>query len=227
MLTLGTFAAGTDLFVIAGILPLIANELIVSVSEAGLLITVFAITYAVASPVLMTVAANSNRRSILLMSLLVFIIGNVLSALSSSFVELLLARVVTALGISLFSPTAYAVSSQLSSEESRGKALAIIVSGFTLATIVGLPMGTFIGQLFGWRFTFWFITSLGLVSLAALGLIFPNIAGTKGISLKRRLSPIIRPDIAQTLVTVGVWTASTLGTLYLHFSSGKSLRKSW
>ncbi|MDA4130537.1 MAG: MFS transporter [Thaumarchaeota archaeon] len=225
MLTLGTFAAGTDILVIAGILPVIANELSVSVAATGLLVTVFTITYAIASPILAIISSTVNRRFLLISALSLFTIGNAFSALAPNYNLLMLARIVTAVGASAFTPTAYATASLLVSEESRGKALAVVVSGFTVSSVIGVPIGSFVGEVFGWRTTFWLVMGLGLISLIALIAIFPSISGSKYVGFRARLSPILKPRIGLSLAIAGIWGVSSfsfytfLAPLVTHYSN--------
>ena len=209
MLTLGTFAAGTDLLVIAGILPAMATQLSVSISSAGLLVTAFAITYALASPILTTITTTVNRRILLVSALGLFTAGNALSALAPNYDFLMLARIITGVGVSLYTPTAYATASLLVPQELRGRALATVVAGFTISTVIGVPVGSFVGDAFGWRITFWLVTVMGLVSLIVLGAIFPSVEGTRYAGFKARFSPVLKPSIALSLGTITMWAIST------------------
>ena len=138
-LALGTFAIGTDGFVIAGILPEIARGLKVPVSTAGFLITIFAWAYALGSPVLATMTGKLERKRLLLASMVVFVAANVLAAFATSFGILVGARVLAAFGSALYTPAALAVAVSLAPVEKRGRALALVLAGLTVATVLGVP----------------------------------------------------------------------------------------
>ncbi|MDC7337413.1 MFS transporter [Streptomyces lydicus] len=139
LLALGTFAVGTDSMVMAGILGLVARDLDVSVPAAGQIVTVFALSYAVLAPVLATAAARWPRRRLLLTALTVFTVANALSAVAPTYPILLATRVLAAAGAALYTPTANAVATTLVPPERRGRALATVLGGMTVATALGVP----------------------------------------------------------------------------------------
>jgi DHA1 family inner membrane transport protein len=167
VLAAGAFAVGTDAFVIAGILPAVAHGVGVSVSWAGALMTGFALTYAVAAPVLSVTFSRLPRRGLLVAALTGFAVANVLAAVAPSFALLMVARGVAALAAALFTPTASALAAQLVPPDRRGRALAAIAIGLTTAQVVGVPLGTLAGSLLGWRASFVAVAVLG--GAAAIG----------------------------------------------------------
>ena len=150
LLTLGTVAIGADLFVIAGILPYIAGSFAVSVQTASYLVTVFAIIYAIFGPILAMRTTLWNKPKLLVMALGVFITGEAISALAINFYMLMAARVISAIGTSLFTPVAFAVAVALVPEIQRGKVLALVSGGLILSMAIAVPIGTWISILFGW-----------------------------------------------------------------------------
>jgi predicted MFS family arabinose efflux permease len=167
VLAAGAFAVGTDAFVIAGILPAVAHGVGVSVSWAGALMTGFALTYAVAAPVLSVTFGRLPRRGLLVAVLTGFAIANALAAVAPSFALLMAARVVAALAAALFTPTASALAAELAPPGRRGRALAAIAIGLTVAQVVGVPLGSLAGSLLGWRASFVAVAILG--AAAAIG----------------------------------------------------------
>ncbi len=153
VLAAGAFAVGTDTFVIAGILPAIAHGVGVSVSWAGALMTGFALTYAVGAPVLSVTFGRLPRRGLLVAALTGFAIANALAAVAPSFALLMVARVVAALAAALFTPTASALAAELAPPGRRGRALAAVAIGLTVAQVAGVPLGSLAGSLLGWRAT--------------------------------------------------------------------------
>ncbi|MFE2174789.1 MFS transporter [Kitasatospora sp. NPDC059462] len=190
LLALGTFAVGTDAMVVAGILGPVSDDLGVSVTAAGQLVTVFALGYALLAPPLAALTARWPRRRLLLTALTVFGAANALSALAPSFGTLLATRVLAAAGAALYTPTANAVATTLVAPERRGRALATVLGGMTVATALGVPLGTWVGRT-DWRLTMWLVTALSAVALAGLALLLrelPVPAAAPG--LRDRLAPL-------------------------------------
>jgi MFS transporter, DHA1 family, inner membrane transport protein len=167
VLSVGSFAVGTGTFVVTGVLTDIAEDLSVSVANAGLLVTVFAVTFAVGSPILVSSASGVGRRRLLVGALILFTLANVAAALAPSFSVLLGARVVAACGAAIFTPVASAVAASLAPPELRGRALSVRTMGVNIAWLVGVPLGTVVGGYYGWRTSFVLVAALAMV--AALG----------------------------------------------------------
>jgi len=201
ILALGMFAMGTDNFVVAGILPGVAASLHTSISMAGLMVTCYALTYAVAAPVMAAVAGNLPRKRLLVTALGVFVIGNAISALATDLQWVLLSRVLAGFGAALFSPTALGVAAALAAPEKRGRALATVTAGLTGATALGSPLGTFIGGFGGWRGTLWFVTALGIVAMIGVWTMLPSVPLPAAVRLRERLAPLRDRRVALTLLT--------------------------
>ncbi|MFF4491792.1 MFS transporter [Streptomyces sp. NPDC001544] len=201
LLALGTFAVGTDGMVTAGILPLVARDLDVSISVAGQMVTVFALAYGVLAPLLATATARWPRRRALLTALAVFSAANALTALAPSYGTLLATRVLAAVGAALYTPTANAVATSLVPPERRGRAIAVVMGGLTVATALGVPLGTWIGRT-DWRLTMWLVTGLGVAALAGLSLLLRELPGqTTAPSLRDRLAPLAQPRVLGAALT--------------------------
>ncbi|MEV5779155.1 MFS transporter [Streptomyces antimycoticus] len=214
VLTFGTFAVGTDAFVVAGILPDIARSLDVRASTAGLLITVFALTYAVSSPVVAATTASWPRRRLLIAGLLVLALGNVLTAVLPTAGLVLASRAVAGLGAGMFTPTASSTASALVPAERRGRALALVMAGLSAATALGAPLGTVIGTQFAWQATLWFVAALAVLAAAGTALLMPAVAPAPAVGLRTRLRPLTDPRVGFTLLTTllvftGLFTAYT------------------
>jgi predicted MFS family arabinose efflux permease len=190
-LALAAFAIGTEAFVIAGLLPTIAADLQISVAAAGQLVTAYALTYAVGSPILAVVLNNIDRRTVLMLALIWFIAGNLLAVVATGFPLLLASRMLMAIGAGLCMPTALGVSVAIASPERRGRAVALVTSGITVATVAGVPLGNLVGSLFGWRATFVMVALLGAVALTGLvfGLPRAGRADGRGTTSERADSP--------------------------------------
>ncbi|WP_371482695.1 MFS transporter [Kitasatospora sp. NBC_00315] len=199
VLAFGTFAVGTDAFVIAGLLPDISRSLGVGVAAAGQLVSVFSIAYAVLSPVLAALTGTWSRRTVLLTALVVFAVGNVVTALAPDYPLVLASRVLAAAGAAMFTPNAGATAAALAGPERRGRAIAIVTVGLTSSLALGAPLGTAIGNALGWKATMWFVTALALVVVPVIALRLPDIRLGTAARLRTRLSPLTDRRVAGVL----------------------------
>ncbi|SDD93346.1 Predicted arabinose efflux permease, MFS family [Cupriavidus sp. YR651] len=201
VLASGMFAIGTDSFVVAGVLSQVSASLGVSVALAGQMVTLYAMSYALLSPVIAAAAAHWPRKRLLLAGLAVFVLGNVLTAVAPSIGLVLASRLIAGLGAAMFSPTATATGASLVPPEQRGRALAIVVAGLSSATALGAPLGTFIGGWLDWRATMWFVAAVG--TLAAMGVAWRlrDIPTPPPVTLARRLAPLGDARVLLTLLT--------------------------
>ncbi|MCL5667518.1 MAG: MFS transporter [Candidatus Thermoplasmatota archaeon] len=206
LLTLGAVAIGTDLFVIAGILPYIANSFAVTLQAVGYLVTVFAIIYAIFGPILAMRTALWHKPKLLIASLGVFIAGEVISAFAINFYMLIVARVISAVGASLFTPVAFALAVTLAPEEKKGKALAIVSGGLILSMAIAVPIGTWISILLGWRVTYLFIAVIGIIADAGLAL-FLDGPSENNVPQVVRLpySSLFRPSFVVAVLSYTFW----------------------
>lgn len=200
-LAAGMFAVGTDSFVVAGILPQVAKSLGVSVSVAGQMVTVYALSYALLSPIIAALAAHWPRKRLLLAGLAIFVVGNVVTAIAPTLGWVLASRFIAGLGAAMYSPTATATGAALAAPEKRAQALAVVIAGLSTATALGSPMGTFIGSLGNWRDTLWFVSAVGLAAAVAVQYLLPAVAALPSASLRQRLAPLKDSRVALTLLT--------------------------
>jgi predicted MFS family arabinose efflux permease len=207
-LALTAFAIGTEAFVITGLLPMIAADIHISLVATGLLVTAYAITYAVGSPILAVLFNNIDRKLTLIFALICFIIGNLTAATADGFAMLLVSRMVMAIGAGLAMPTANAVAIALASPEKRGRAIAVVTSGLTVSTVLGVPLGTMIGGGFGWHATFVLVAILGAIALAGLVFGLPRGLPRGTASLAQRLAVARHGAVLRTLAATTMWAAS-------------------
>lgn len=187
LLALGTFALGTDAFVISGVLSKVASSLSVSLGMAGLLVTFFAGVYAVSAPVSAVLTGNMCRKRVMQLALAVFIVANVLAASAPDYGVMVAARVLAAVGAGLYTPAATAAASSIAKPEERGRALTMVLSGLTVANAIGVPLGTLIGQAVNWRVTFAIVAVLGAIALGGLTRSFGEIPSPGVAPLRDRL----------------------------------------
>lgn len=171
VLAIGTFTLGVDGFVLSGLLPQVAPDLRVSVGTAGQLTTLFAVVYAVGSPVIAAVIGNWDRRVLLAGGMAVFIVGMVLQAAGPDFATVAAGRVVAALGAAAYQANAYSTAGLLSDDAQWARSLAVVAGGSSLALVAGLPFGILAGQIWGWRAALWILVALSAISSIAVALL--------------------------------------------------------
>jgi MFS transporter, DHA1 family, inner membrane transport protein len=213
ILALGTFAIGTDAFIIGGILPMIAHDLSVSVGKAGLVASVFSLSYALGSPTVSALSGRSRRSSLIIGGLAVFSAANLLSALSPTLACLLATRVIAALSAGLVAPACYALASTLGPSHHRGKMLGIVAAGFTSAIVLGVPLGIFLSKYTGWRGSLIFVAILGaLAALAMFGAGVPEPDATHNASsLSEPLRILSRRETVIVLAPFLIWSVANFG----------------
>lgn len=209
LLALGNFAVGTDAFVVAGVLPAIAKETGITVGLAGQLVTLFSITYGVSAPLLMALTGQRSPTRVLMTALSTFCLANVASAIAPTFPLLLLTRILAGCLVAAYAPLAFAVAVQLASPERRGQALGLVAGGYTLATVLGSPLGTWVGEHFSWRMSFGLVAVLAggaFLGIALTGL--PKVVTLPPLSLSERLAPMITPRFLLALLPAWLWNLS-------------------
>lgn len=206
LLALGMFALGTDAFIVAGVVPVIAHDMSVSEGLAGQLVTIFSLTYGLGAPVLAAITGRWPRQRVLMAALGAFCLVNVCSALAPTFSLLLLTRLLAGCCAATYAPLAYAVGTSLAPAEKQGQALALVVLGLTVATVFGSPLGTWVGTHFDWRLSFGLVAALaGIAFLALLICGLPKTAGAPALALKARLAPIREPRLLLALAPALLW----------------------
>ncbi|MEU9322438.1 MFS transporter [Streptomyces canus] len=196
ILVLGAFALGLDAYVMAGLLPKVAADLHTSESAAGQMVTLFTLCYALAAPVFATALAGRPAKTILTAALLLFTAANALTALAGSLAVLLVARALAGVGAGVYSPMAAATAASLAGEERRGRALALVMGGMSIGTVIGVPVGVLLADHVGWRGTLWLITGLGAVAIAGIVLALPRLEAAPPPPLRERARILARRPVA-------------------------------
>ncbi|AZR35494.1 MFS transporter [Xanthomonas vasicola] len=199
-LTIGAFGIGTTEFVIMGLLQQVATDLGVSLSAAGLLISGYALGVFVGAPVLTLASARLPRKAVLVGLMLIFTVGNVAFALAPDYASLMVARVLTSLAHGTFFGVGAVVATSLVPAERRASAISLMFAGLTVATLLGVPAGAWLGLQLGWRATFWAVAAIGVLATAAVALWVPAAAGAATpVSWRQELAVLRRGQVLLAL----------------------------
>jgi predicted MFS family arabinose efflux permease len=205
-LTLSAFAIGTTEFVIVGLIPTIAASLGVTLPSAGLLVSLYALGVAIGAPVLTALTGRVPRKHLLLGLMALFTCGNLLAWLAPGYGALMAARVLTGLAHGVFFSIGSTIATSLVPKEKAASAIALMFTGLTVALVTGVPLGTFIGQHFGWQATFLAVSVLGVIAIAGSALLVPHdIAGSPPAGLATQLAVLKKPRLLL------VYAMTTLG----------------
>jgi predicted MFS family arabinose efflux permease len=198
-LALGTFAIGTEGFMIAALLVTIGADLRISIARAGLLVSIFTFAYATSSPLLTTLTTRMDRRRLLIWSMSFFAMFNLLAAMAHTFLALAAARALLAFAAGLYTPNANALAGAIVPAEQRGRAIAIVNGGLTAAIALGVPLGAFIGDRLGWHMTFAIVAALAAIASVGLAHGLRRGIGTDLVatSLSDRLRAVRNPCVAR------------------------------
>ncbi|EBC7097267.1 MFS transporter [Salmonella enterica] len=179
-LTISAFAIGTTEFVIVGLVPTIAQQLAISLPSAGMLVSIYALGVAIGAPVLTALTGRLPRKQLLVALMVLFTAGNLLAWQAPGYMTLIVARLLTGLAHGVFFSIGSTIATSLVPKEKAASAIAIMFGGLTVALVTGVPLGTFIGQHFGWRETFLAVSLLGVIALISSQLLIPaNIASIR------------------------------------------------
>ncbi|TCS92538.1 MFS transporter [Hazenella coriacea] len=218
LLTLGMFALGFDAYVVAGLLPEISATFSISHSQAGQVVSVFTLCFALVAPIFATLIARKSMRNILVIALAVFSIANAASALAPNFSLLLIARAVAGAGAGLFSPLATVAAASLVSEQKRGRALGMTLGGMSMGTVIGVPLGLITAEQVGWQGTLWLVTIVGFIPIIGIIVSFPNTLAKAPPSLRQRFTMMTNKKVLAIVSITFIAAIASLG-LYTYISS--------
>lgn len=195
-LTAGAFGIGTTEFVIMGLLMQVAADLRVSIASAGLLISGYALGVFAGAPLLTLATGRMPRKAVLVALMVVFTLGNLACALAPNYALLMAARVVTSLAHGTFFGVGAVVATQLVAPERKASAISVMFTGLTVATLLGVPAGAWLGLHFGWRSTFWAVAAIGVAATLVIALLVPGDRGDAGpAALRGELRAVARPQV--------------------------------
>jgi MFS transporter, DHA1 family, inner membrane transport protein len=198
-LAVAAFGIGTTEFVIMGLLPDVARDLAVSIPAAGMLVSAYALGVTIGAPIVAIAIANVPRKAALMRLIGIFIVGNLLCALAPNYAILMAARIVTAFCHGAFFGIGSVVAAGLVAPNRRAQAIALMFTGLTLANVLGVPLGTALGQVAGWRATFWVVTGIGVLAALALRVCLPAKIEMQRASLVHEFSVMKDPQVLMVL----------------------------
>ncbi|MFD1472699.1 MFS transporter [Companilactobacillus mishanensis] len=173
-LAISAFAIGSAEFISVGIMPLIIKSFNVTIAQAGLTVSLYAMGVMLGAPILTSLTTRFNRKTLLIAIMISFILGNTIAALAPTFVMLLIGRIISALAHGLFMTIASVVAADVVAPNKRASAISVMFTGLTVATVTGVPLGTYIGQILNWRSSFIFLILLGLIGMIGSLILVPN-----------------------------------------------------
>jgi DHA1 family inner membrane transport protein len=207
-LAVGAFGIGTTEFAPMGLLPVIAGDLKVSIPQAGLLVSGYALGVLAGAPLLTLPTGRVNRKTLLVGLMALFTLGNVLSALSPGYLALMLARIVTSFCHGSFFGVGSVVAGKLAGPGKQAGAVAAMFSGLTIANIGGVPLAAWVGQHIGWRMAFAGIGGLGLIAMVSLLLALPSLPSDGEVHARRELAVLTRPPVLLALATTALGSSA-------------------
>ncbi|QGQ99730.1 MFS transporter [Paenibacillus psychroresistens] len=213
-LTLGAFAIGMTEFVIMGILPNVADDLHVSIPQAGQLITSYALGVAIGGPILALATHKLPQKLLLCLLMLLFILGNGIAIIAPNYSIVMVARLITALAHGTFLGVGSVIAANLVRVDKRAAAISVMMAGLTISNIIGVPLGTFIGQHLGWRASFGAIAIMGIISLIGILIFIPRIKQKTNTSLLQQVRSLAQPKLLLVLL-IG---ALGCGSLFMVFT---------
>ncbi|AKG37261.1 MFS transporter [Paenibacillus durus] len=217
VLALATFVAGTVELVIAGILGMIAEDLHVSVGTVGQLVSIFSLVFAFGAPILITLTSRIERRKLLLIAMLTFLGGNILSIFSLNYTTLLVARMILAASCSIVVVVSVTMAAKTVAVELRGRAIGLIFMGLSASLVLGVPLGTMIGENFGWRMTFVLVSVLSIVSMLGIIKFLPKIPPQPAVPLLKQIATLKSKKIA-SIQLISVLELTGHFTVYTYFT---------
>lgn len=217
ILALGMFSLGMDTYIVAGLIPEMSRSLNQSSTAIGQGVTIFTLVFAISAPLFSIFLAKINVKQTLIFALIIFIFANIMTSLAVNLPIYLLARAIAGLGAGIFSPMAVSTGSQLVENKNRGKALATVVGGMSIGTVIGVPLGIQISNLTSWRVTLLFIVLISTLTCVLIAIHFRAIFAPTPPSIKERFKLFIHPHIIR-IMTVTVCAAIASLGLYTYLS---------
>ena len=216
-LVIGAFAIGMTEFVIMGLLPEVAQDVHSSIAAAGQLITGYALGVAVGGPILVLITYKMSQKNLLMLLMLIFILGNLMATIASSYGVLMASRLLTSLAHGSFFGVGAIMAASLVEYSRRASAMALMFTGLTVANIIGVPFGTFVGQQFGWRSSFLIIAIIGFITLIGIYMLVPKPKEQKSTDLKKELA-VLKNNQLWLALLIALFCFGSVFTLFTYIT---------
>lgn len=216
-LVIGAFAIGMTEFVIMGLLPEVARDVHSSIAAAGQLITGYALGVAVGGPILVLITYKMSQKNLLMLLMLIFILGNLMATIASSYGVLMASRLLTSLAHGSFFGVGAIMAASLVEYSRRASAMALMFTGLTVANIIGVPFGTFVGQQFGWRSSFLIIAIIGFITLIGIYMLVPKPKEQKSTDLKKELA-VLKNNQLWLALLIAMFCFGSVFTLFTYIT---------
>ncbi|MGG0739611.1 MFS transporter [Niallia taxi] len=216
-LVIGAFAIGMTEFVIMGLLPEVAQDVHSSIAAAGQLITGYALGVAVGGPILVLITYKMSQKNLLMLLMLIFILGNLMATIASSYGVLMASRLLTSLAHGSFFGVGAIMAASLVEYSRRASAMALMFTGLTVANIIGVPFGTFVGQQFGWRSSFLIIAIIGFITLIGIYMLVPKPKEQKNTDLKKELA-VLKNNQLWLALLIAMFCFGSVFTLFTYIT---------
>lgn len=217
VLTLGMFALGMDAYIVAGLLPDMSKSFDKNNAEIGQGVTVFTLFFALSAPLFSTILAKYSVKNILLLAMLIFGLANLMTMVSTTYNIYIISRGIAGLGAGLFSPMAVSSGGYLVEHKNKGKALAFIIAGMSVGTVIGVPVGLQISNLTNWRFAIGIIVIISFIAFISIYVLFPKFKVPTVPGLRKRFKLFINPKVLKVVLVTMCASIASLG-LYTYLS---------
>lgn len=226
-LAISAFAIGSTEFISVGLMPLLVKSFGITVSQAGWTVSIYALGITIGAPLLTLLTGRFDRKTLMLGIMTLFVASNLLAALAPTFTILLVARVLAAFAHGLFMSVASVIAADVVAPAKRASAIAVMFTGLTVATVTGVPLGTFIGQIASWHMSFLFISAIGVIGLIANSLLIPRNLPRPGKTDPRGLLRILlNPQLFVALLITALGYGGTF-TVYTFLSPLLEEKMGW
>lgn len=217
-LTFCAFGIGTTEFVLVGLLPTIANDLAISISSTGLLVTLYALGVAIGGPIFTALTGKTARKKLLLLTIGIFVIGNSVAFFASNIVLLQVSRVITGTTHGVFFAYAVIIASDMVPEDKRTTAISLVFAGLMISTVIGVPLGTYIGSYYGWKMTFLAVVLWGVLGLVILSLSLPKQPEPTETLRLKDLPDVFRNSSVLTVLLANIFAYTGTFVLFTYLS---------
>ncbi|MEK4669262.1 MFS transporter [Niallia taxi] len=216
-LVIGAFAIGMTEFVIMGLLPEVARDVNSSIAAAGQLITGYALGVAVGGPILVLITYKMSQKNLLMLLMIIFILGNLMSTIASSYGVLMASRLLTSLAHGSFFGVGAIMAASLVEHSRRASAMALMFTGLTVANVIGVPFGTFVGQQLGWRSSFLIIAVIGFITLIGIYMLVPKPKEQKKADLRKELA-VLKNNQLWLALLIAMFCFGSVFTLFTYIT---------